>query len=430
MRTTISIIIIIILIIFLVILLHSSYYTETFISNKALNEIKNYKGKIDNNDTIEKPISDSLIPYNPKSKIELSEYDVIELFKSIMQRPPTISEMKKYVYLKSNELKELLYNSAEYDKLIKTQDNNVNNGIEGAIARKNIINRIMKIYSNVYKNELPIKMMLPLRDCFIYLQINEYLFIAMLESYNYKKFEADVLSTYVLTKKILLELFNKHFNALELKIIAQEKINKSNNIITSIASDINDIKSELLNITSIGGNDNITDYIKNTFPNVFNNLVSNTTTTEKYENKDINENNKLISNATTTEKYENKDINENNKLISNATTTEKYENNDIKEHLEINEDKIKKKVKSLPDDSEIYVRVYDPVTHNRSYLNDYKYKAPVCTSLGQKQLTQPIFTESKLLFQGMDLDKAFEDTQVGSIMPKFVYREYNDIKLN
>ena len=409
MRTTISIIIIIILIIFLVILLHSSYYTETFISNKALNEIKNYKGKIDNNDTIEKPISDSLIPYNPKSKIELSEYDVIELFKSIMQRPPTISEMKKYVYLKSNELKELLYNSAEYDKLIKTQDNNVNNGIEGAIARKNIINRIMKIYSNVYKNELPIKMMLPLRDCFIYLQINEYLFIAMLESYNYKKFEADVLSTYVLTKKILLELFNKHFNALELKIIAQEKINKSNNIITSIASDINDIKSELLNITSIGGNDNITDYIKNTFPNVFNNLVSN---------------------ATTTEKYENKDINENNKLISNATTTEKYENNDIKEHLEINEDKIKKKVKNLPDDSEIYVRVYDPVTHNRSYLNDYKYKAPVCTSLGQKQLTQPIFTESKLLFQGMDLDKAFEDTQVGSIMPKFVYREYNDIKLN
>ena len=409
MRTTISIIIIIILIIFLVILLHSSYYTETFISNKALNEIKNYKGKIDNNDTIEKPISDSLIPYNPKSKIELSEYDVIELFKSIMQRPPTISEMKKYVYLKSNELKELLYNSAEYDKLIKTQDNNVNNGIEGAIARKNIINRIMKIYSNVYKNELPIKMMLPLRDCFIYLQINEYLFIAMLESYNYKKFEADVLSTYVLTKKILLELFNKHFNALELKIIAQEKINKSNNIITSIASDINDIKSELLNITSIGGNDNITDYIKNTFPNVFNNLVSNTTTTEKYENKDINEN---------------------NKLISNATTTEKYENNDIKEHLEINEDKIKKKVKNLPDDSEIYVRVYDPVTHNRSYLNDYKYKAPVCTSLGQKQLTQPIFTESKLLFQGMDLDKAFEDTQVGSIMPKFVYREYNDIKLN
>ena len=404
MRTTISIIIIIILVIFLVILLHSSYSTETFINVKDLNEIKNYKGKNDNNDTIENPISDSLIPYNPKSKIELSEYDVIDLFKSILQRPPTISEMKKYVYLNSNDLKELLYNSPEYDKLIKTQDNNVNNGIEGAIARKNIINRIMKIYSDVYKNELPIKMMLPLRDCFIYLQINEFLFIAMLESYNYKKFEADVLSTYVLTKKILLELFNKHFNALELKIIAQEKINKSNNIITNIASDINDIKSDLLNITSIAGNDNITDYIKNTFPNVFNKLVLDATT-EKYENKDNNEDKKLISNTT-------------------------INNNDIKEHLEINEDKIEKKVKSLPDDSEIYVRVYDPITHNRSYLNDYKYKSPVCTSLGQKQLTQPIFTESKLLFQGVDLDKAFEDTQIGSIMPKFVYREYNDIKLN
>lgn len=404
MRTIISIIIIIILVIFLVILLHSSYSVENFISDKDINEIRNYKGKIGSDyDTIEKPISDSLIPYNPKLKIELSEYEVIDLFKSILERPPTIAEMKKYTYFNSNDLKEFLYNSAEYDKLIKTQDNHVNNGIEGAIARKNLINRIMTIYSNIYKNELPVKMMLPLRDCFIYLQINEFLFVAMLESYNYKKFEADVLSTYVLTKKILLELFNKHFNALELKIIAQEKINKSNNIITNIASDINDIKSDLVNITSLAGNENITEYIKNTFPNVFDKLIKTTVTTEKYEN-----------------------INDEKKSLSKAT--KKYEN--IKEHLQIDEDKINKKINKLPDDSEIYVRVYDPIVHNRSYLKDYEYKAPVCTSLGQKQITQPVFTESKLLFQGTDLNKAFEDTQVGSIMPKFEYREYNDIKLN
>jgi hypothetical protein len=405
MRITISIIIIIILVIFLVILLHSSYYAETFITQKDLDDIKNYKGKVsDAYDTIEIPISDSLIPYNPKLKVELSEYEVIELFKSILERPPTISEMKKYVYYNSNYLKELLFNSSEYDKLIKTQDNHVNNGIEGAIARKNLINRIMKIYLNIYNEDLPIKMMLPLRDCFIYLQINEFLFIAMLESYNYKKFEVDVLSTYVLTKKILLELFNKHFNALELKIIAQEKINRNNNIITNITNDIENVKADLLKVTNIAGNNNVTEYIKNTFPNVFNKLIANTTSA-------VN----TIGDIITTENYENKS-NEEKKVIT--------------EHLEINGDNFNKKTKSLPDDSDIYVRVYDPMTHNRNYLNDYKSKAPICTTFGKKPLTQPVFTESKLLFQGMDLDKAFEDTQVGSIMPKFEYREYNDVKIN
>ncbi len=208
MRIIISVIVIIILILFLLLLIKSNYTTETFITQKDLDDIKNYNRKVtDTYDTIDNPIEDSLIPYNPNDSIKITDYDVIEIYKYIYDRPPTIQELHKYTYYTKDELKELLYNSPEYDKLIKTQNNDVNNGIEGAIAKRNLINRIIKIYSTIYKDDLSVKMMVPLRDCFIHLQLNEYLFTAMLEAYNYKKFEVDVLATYVLTKKVLYKLF-------------------------------------------------------------------------------------------------------------------------------------------------------------------------------------------------------------------------------
>jgi hypothetical protein len=49
-------------------------------------------------------------------------------------------------------------------------------------------------------------------------------------------------------------------------------------------------------------------------------------------------------------------------------------------------------------------------------------RAPVCTTLGQKPLIQPVMVNSSLLL-GTPLDDA-ADTQVGSIMPKFKYTEY------
>ena len=99
------------------------------------------------------------------------------------------------------------------------------------------------------------------------------------------------------------------------------------------------------------------------------------------------------------------------------------------ENLEIN-NSTRKKIEKLPDNTELYVRVYDPIKHNNSYKLPEGYKAPICTSLGQKPLIQPIFTESKLLFQGTDLETAYTQTQVGSIMPKFIYKEYKDVKIN
>jgi hypothetical protein len=427
MRQIISIIVILILLFFLLLLIQSSFIKETFITQKNLDDVKNYKGRltIESYETIDIPISDSLIPYNPKSKIELSEYDVIELTKSILQRPPTIQEMKKFAYYTSDDLKEYLYNLPEYDKLIKTQDNHVNNGIEGAIAKKNIINRIMIIYSTITKKELPVKMMTPLRDCFIHLQLNEYLFTAMLESYNYSKFEVDVLSAYVLTKKVLLYLFNKHFNVLELKLIAQDKINTINNKNSNFSKELESIKQDIL---SLGDND-IIDNIKNSFPNVFNEILKSTLKDDPVDESKIkNTPNKtdidlLNQYLKSIEKYDNKNKKE-------EFTPEIKKEEKIEENLTIN-NQTNKAIAAFPENSELYVRVYNPIKRNTTYTNiPDGYKPPICTTLGQDTLTQPIFTESKLLFQGTDLNDAFEKSQIGSIMPKFVFKEYKDIKIN
>ena len=429
MRQIISIIVILILLFFLLLLIQSSFTKETFITQKDLDDIKNYSGRltIESYETIDIPISDSLIPYNPKSKIELSEYDVIELTKSILERPPTIQEMKKFAYYTSDDLKEYLYNLPEYDKLIKTQDNHVNNGIEGAIAKKNIINRIMIIYSTVSKKDLPIKMMTPLRDCFIHLQLNEYLFTAMLESYNYSRFEVDVLATYVLTKKVLLYLFNKHFNVLELKLVAQDKINSINNKTIDFSKELDSIKKDIL---SIGDND-LVDSIKNSFPNVFNEILKSTLKDDPIDAETI------ASIKTTPNKTDIDLLNLYLKSVERfipekeIKKEEKKEiKKEIKEELTINTN-TNKAIAAFPENSELYVRVYNPVKRNTTYTNiPDGYKPPICTTLGQDTLTQPVFTQSKLLFQGTDLNDAFEKSQIGSIMPKFIFKEYNDIKIN
>ena len=425
MRKIISIIVILILIFFLILLIQSSFVKETFISRKDLNDIQNYSGRltIESYETIDIPISDSLIPYNPKTKIELSEYEVIELTKSILQRPPTIQEMKKFAYYTSDDLKEYLYNLPEYDKLIKTQDNHVNNGIEGAIAKKNIINRIMIIYSTVSKKDLPIKMMTPLRDCFIHLQLNEFLFTAMLESFNYSKFEVDVLSAYVLTKKVLLYLFNKHFNVLELKLVAQDKINSVNNKTIDFSKELDSIKKDIL---SIGDND-LVDSIKNSFPNVFNEILKSTLKDDPIDAETI------ASIKTTPNKTDIDLLNLYLKSVERfipEKEIKKEEKKEIKEELTINTN-TNKAIAAFPENSELYVRVYNPVKRNTTYTNiPDGYKPPICTTLGQDTLTQPVFTQSKLLFQGTDLNDAFEKSQIGSIMPKFIFKEYNDIKIN
>ena len=83
--------------------------------------------------------------------------------------------------------------------------------------------------------------------------------------------------------------------------------------------------------------------------------------------------------------------------------------------------------KPISNSSEDTCRIYDPIKYQQHYRGDMRYRPNVC-SYGTKQVVQPIFLDSKTLFQGTDLREAAENTSVGSIMPKFEYREYEEIK--
>ena len=448
MKILIPIIVIFIIIFFIIIIFNSNIYFGEKFTNK------------NNDDSIDNPIAISYVPSNPYLKLNLSEYDIIEIYKKILQRSPNIEELKLNVYLTKPELTEQLFNSSEYNNFLQMQDNQAEGGIEGAIAKRNLITKIMSLYQIKYNKDAPVKMLMPLRDCYIHLRSNIYLFTALLESFNYPKFEVEVLSTLVLTKKILLTIFNKYFNLLELKLIAEEKIKQANkNVIISkaeevikIKDEINDLKTEINNLTDTTKNNiDLKTFLQKTFPNAYNaikdtendvSLKTNTNTNGNNSSSNINEINKYLNSGTGTttikplelyqnltktneeislkEPYENKknlaEITENNK--NNYKTQETFESNNSKKLAE-----------KIPENAEVYVRIYDPINYKQEYKGKPEFRPPVCTSLGQTQLIQPIFLESKLLFQGTDLELAFKDTQVGSIMPKFIYKEYQDIRV-
>uniref|UniRef100_A0A6C0CH59 Uncharacterized protein n=1 Tax=viral metagenome TaxID=1070528 RepID=A0A6C0CH59_9ZZZZ len=392
MRIIITGIIILIFLIFLFILYQYSFN----------NKVEKFTASTTNYDTIETLIDDNMLPSNPNQKIQLTEYDIISIFKTILERTPTSDEMNKFAYFDTSQLKEYLFNSPEYDKLIRIQDNRYNNDVESSIAKKNLLTRIMKIYKVVYKKDAPDAIVEPLKDCFIHLQLNDYLFISMLENINYISFETEVLSTYVLSKKVLLDLFNKYFNVLELKMISQQKINNINNMENDIDNDITTIKEDILKVKDVLSKDiDLNDFIKNTFPNVFNVLLKSAVSDSEL-------------------------LDDKEKIKHYLSIIEHYKN--TTERLEM-PDKTQEKIQKLPQDTELYYRIYDPIDY-KATNRDVNKRPPICTSLGQPQLTQPIFTESKLLFQGTDYDKAFEETQIGSIMPKFIYKEYQDVKIN
>jgi hypothetical protein len=79
-----------------------------------------------------------------------------------------------------------------------------------------------------------------------------------------------------------------------------------------------------------------------------------------------------------------------------------------------------------PAEGQLPNRVYDPIDYKYHYRGQTEQRPNVC-SYGTKQIVQPVFLNSSALFQGTDLIEAAENTQVGSIMPKFEYYEYEDI---
>lgn len=392
MKILISIIVILIIIIAIIIIFNSNiYFSEDFSTNK---ESSFEQGNIE--DLI--PIS--YLPDNPYEKIKLSEYDVIDIYKKILIRSPNDEELKSKVYLTKEELTEDLYNSIEYDKISKVQTNSSDSNIESSIAKRNLSAKIYEIYLKTYNKDVPVKMDAILRDCYIHLRSNYYLFLAFIESAKYPKFENEILTSISMTKRKVLEIFDKYFNLLELKLKAEDKIKASKGSVKE--KSIDKIKDELDKITF--------------------NVEVPATPKAMINNIDINELKKYLKTdikpLELKENYTNKE-DDNQKILKDLIK--------VRDHEKLNEEP--DIMSGLPKDSEVYVRVYNPINYKQTYRGPAEYKPPLCNSLGQPSLEVPVYPESKLLFQGTELDKAFENTQVGSIMPKFEYKEYQEVRI-
>jgi hypothetical protein len=213
---------------------------EEFELTDASNTYKNLveNSRIVDDNQIEDPISDANKPYSfnlyekpsivQRTDDNQYEYIIIANYKKILNRNPTVSELKMYLdQFKSSEINEnllkiYLLNSTEYVLNVKLQSNEINGDVEYSYAKDDLISIISELYFNELKTEPPQGMLLPLRDIYMYLESNPYIFRALLVHANYAKFEAEVLATKLLKKEYLSIIYDKYFNIYDLKLRAND----------------------------------------------------------------------------------------------------------------------------------------------------------------------------------------------------------------
>ena len=415
---------------------NTEIYNNKGVSNDELyfsTESTNYKQSNDDSyKSILEPIEDNYLPYintqyedDPKYMAEktINEYAIIDIYKNILDRHPKPKELmvnlQDFYEKNSNEekLKLKLYNSTEYKIIVKMQSNYIDPTLISNISEQNIIEYLLKIYKDFFNKFPHDKMKIPLKQCYIHLQFNDYLFKAMLMHDNYLNFERAVLREYIINDEKLLEIFDKNFVLYELRLIANElkrrEILKRDALKTPIAlttdASKNSADSSNDENTNLNSGKHIADIMKNSEP-VFNiNIIM----------QDKNMSSPYRVNA------EDIDIDKNTSNIFNPS--------DISGHsasiLEYNPFDISNPILKLGNNpnnirtDNSNNRIYDPVTYKQHYRGPMEYRPNVC-SYGTKQVVNPLYLNSP----GTELKEAIENTQIGSIMPKFVYREFEDVK--
>jgi hypothetical protein len=179
-------------------------------------------------------ISDANMPYSqniydkPISEKNINEYEIIAIYKKVLDRNPRSDELDKAVQqFASGELNEellrtYLLNSTEYSLNVKLQSNTVNDDVEYRYAKEDLVLMISRMYFDELKVEAPKRMLLPLKDVFLMLENDKYLFRAFLVHSNYKNFEDEVLGSKLMKKENILETFEKYFVANDLKLKAND----------------------------------------------------------------------------------------------------------------------------------------------------------------------------------------------------------------
>ncbi len=299
------------------------------------------------------------------------EENIIDTYKALLQRSPTAVELLnaknniKKGTMTFEDLKNRLIQTDEYLRIVKAQSNSLTPEMTRMMSDEYIINKITDLYKAEVKKTIPKDMIYPLKDIYVdILDFNEFSLRAMLRDAKYQLFEKEIQFTRDVNYDLMVDIFDKYFDRKELKIIG-------NNIKTLEGYNI--IKNEPLAPS-----------LNKEYRKIDNNDML---FTQYLIDKIIDgESNKKSSNIADTIS----DIikaNNNNNTCTSATTKEGH-------------------------------MVLDP---SLAWSVPQEHP-PVCTTLGQPPQVKPLMNDSKLLL-GTPLDDA-KNTQVGSIMPKFEYKEF------
>jgi hypothetical protein len=300
---------------------------------------------------------------------------VINLFEDVLKRNPTPAELSDYVNqiikgtINIDGLRRKLIDSDEYQRFTKLQSNDLHPELTKMISDRELINYIAKIYNEEAGKTIPTTLELQLRDIYIYLEYNDFALRAMIRDAKYDTFEKDIMTTQNINKSVLLDIFNKYFDITEL-------INKGVEIFGANPSD--KIPYSINNKDS---------NIGNTIQNIQQNA------------------NKIFDKDAAAAELLKKD----HSMYSMSQTTVSLSDTLMPQ--------------SNGPSNRIQTHKGDMVLIPEFAWSVPQQHQPVCTSLGQAQLVQPLMGNSKLLL-GTPLGDAVSETQVGSIMPKFEYKEY------
>jgi uncharacterized membrane protein len=146
------------------------------------------------------------------------EDEITDVYLEILMRQPTGTELVDHVRriqrgtMTLEGLRERLIESDEYERMMKTQSNQLAPELDRMLSDRAIIEKLSRIYREERGKAIPEKMIQPLKDIYIELDYNEFAFRAFLREAGYEDFENDVMRMLTPTRADVLALFAKKFN--------------------------------------------------------------------------------------------------------------------------------------------------------------------------------------------------------------------------
>lgn len=302
---------------------------------------------------------------------------IIELYTTILDRNPTTNEISAHSKALDKgtytlgELEIRLYNTDEYKRMVKTQSNRLSPEMARMVEEKEVIDYIRELYFKARAKKAVKTILLPLRDLFVYFDYNSYKLLALFRHTKYSEFEEEFKDMKNLSKDSLIELYHLRFD--DSKLTQDGEALRKTEKLKPLGGEIvvNGVSSSKTGGLSMSDLDTIAEYLKNK---------------AKEDGSDLDK----------TSKLDGKD----GKKITTETGAGSF------------------------------------CTNQRYYLDQYpKLKSsgfgfmvpekhpPVCVPIGEKHNVSPVVFGDLM---GTNLADA-NDTQVGSMLPKFEYNEYIEL---